>query len=331
MIEVQNLRKYYGATRAVDGVTFTVRQGEILGFLGPNGAGKSTTMKVLTCFLPPDSGRALVGGFDVETQSLEARRKIGYLPENTPLYDDMGVIEFLEFIAAIRKIPRAQRHARIRAVVEMAGLKSVAGKVIGQLSRGFRQRVGLAQALIHDPDILILDEPTSALDPNQIKEIRDLIRRIGKEKCIILSTHIMQEVTATCDRALIINQGRVIEQGAPEELMQRGRAERVIAAEIKAPREEIRRVLGDLPGATSVSVSAEGDGRGEGWMTCRLACKRSSEDPAVEVFRAAAAKGWLLRELREEKATLEEVFIKLTREQREPEGKKPSATEESED
>ncbi len=321
MIEVKNLKKYYGTTRAVDGVSFSMKDGEILGFLGPNGAGKSTTMKVLTGYLPMDSGEVKVAGFDVEKQSFEARQRLGYLPENTPLYEDMGVIEFLRFVAAMRKISRADRPERIGKVIEMTGLKGVTGKTIGQLSRGYRQRVGLAQALIHDPEILILDEPTSALDPTQINEIRDLIRRIGREKSIILSTHIMQEVTATCDRAIIINQGRVIAEGTPDELIGRGSAGRILVAEIQGAREKVAEALKALPGIDSVGVREVGEDTGAGaksgdggWFRYTIACGSGAKDPAVDVFREVAAKGWLLRSLQEEKATLEEVFIKLTKE-----------------
>lgn len=314
MIEVRNLRKSYGPTRAVDGVSFSMKKGEILGFLGPNGAGKSTTMKVLTAYLPFDEGKVEVAGMDVEKQPLEVRRHLGYLPENTPLYEEMGVIEFLEFIASIRRIPSGKRAERLRAVVEMCGLRGVVGKTITQLSRGYRQRVGLAQALIHDPDILVLDEPTSALDPTQIREIRELIKRIGREKSIILSTHIMQEVTATCDRAIIISSGRVVAEGTPEELSGRGRAERIVVAVVKGPREELAAGLKNLPGVQSAGVKpVEG---AEGWFTATVACEGSVKDPGVEIFRLVASRGWILRELHEERATLEDVFIKLTKDAR---------------
>jgi len=312
MIEVKNLKKYYGPTRAVDGVSFSMKKGEILGFLGPNGAGKSTTMKILTCYLPLDEGTVEVAGFNVETQPLEVRRQIGYLPENTPLYEEMGVVEFLKFVTAIRKIPHNQRHDRIKSCIEMCGLEEVLAKTIGQLSRGYRQRVGLAQALIHDPDYLVLDEPTSALDPSQIKEIRDLIRRIGRDKSIILSTHIMQEVTATCDRAIIINRGKVVAEGTPDELMGRGRAERILSAVIKGPEDKVRAGLSALDGVASVGCRrATG---GDGWLELTIACDKSARDPGVDIFRKVASEAWLLRELREERASLEDVFIQLTRE-----------------
>jgi ABC-2 type transport system ATP-binding protein len=312
MIEVKNLHKSFGPTRAVDGVSFSMKKGEILGFLGPNGAGKSTTMKILTGYLPYDEGTVEVANFNVDTHPLEVRRRLGYLPENTPLYEEMGVIEFLRFIAAIRKIPRESRTRRLRRVIDMCGLSGVVCKTIGQLSRGYRQRVGLAQALIHDPDILVLDEPTSALDPTQIKEIRDLIRRIGKEKSIILSTHIMQEVTATCDRAIIINKGRVVAEGTPEELMGRGSGERVVSVIVKAARDEAKRTLESVEHVEKVHLVPASEG--DGWLRFQITFERKAKDPAVDIYRKVAAAGWTLRELREDKATLEDVFIQLTRE-----------------
>ena len=226
MIQVENLTKDYGPFRAVDSVSFNVRKGEVLGFLGPNGAGKSTTMKILTCFLAPTGGTARVAGLDVYEHSLEVRKRIGYLPEDTPIYRDMTVLEFLEFVAEMRGMSRDKRQAGIREVGGRCGLGDVAGKLIGELSKGYRQRVGLAQAMVHDPDIVILDEPTSGLDPNQIVEIRDLIREVGREKTVILSTHILPEVQATCSRMIIINKGKVVADGTPDELRARERGAR---------------------------------------------------------------------------------------------------------
>ena len=200
MIEVEGLSKNYGPTRAVSDISFSVRRGEVVGFLGPNGAGKSTTMKMLTCFLAPTAGRALVAGHDVFDDSLEVRKRVGYLPEDTPIYRDMTVVEFLQFAAAVRGMPSNKIGGRIKEIGARCGLGDVAGKLVGELSKGFRQRVGLAQAMLHDPDIVILDEPTSGLDPNQIVEIRSLIKEIGREKTVILSTHILPEVQATCSR-----------------------------------------------------------------------------------------------------------------------------------
>ncbi len=218
MIEVAGLTKDYGLHRAVDQVSFNVRRGEVLGFLGPNGAGKSTTMKMLTCFLAPTAGRAKVAGHDVFDASIEVRRRIGYLPEDTPIYRDMTVVEYLRFAAEMRGMESDKIAGRIKEIGQRCGLADVAGKLVGELSKGFRQRVGLAQAMLHDPDILILDEPTSGLDPNQIVEIRSLIKEIGQEKTVILSTHILPEVQATCSRIVIISGGKLVADGTPDSL-----------------------------------------------------------------------------------------------------------------
>ena len=223
MIEVEHLTKRFGPIVAVDDITFEIRKGEVVGFLGPNAAGKTTTMRLLTCFLPSDSGTARIGGHDIHENPLEIRKQIGYLPENAPLYVDMTVTEYLHFISEIRGIPKESIKSRIDDMIDVCGIKKVIYREIGELSKGFRQRVGLAQTMIHDPDILILDEPTSGLDPNQIVEIRELIKEIGKEKTVILSTHILPEVQATCGRIIIINEGSIAGSGTPEEL--RSRAE----------------------------------------------------------------------------------------------------------
>src|SRR2546423_222542 len=256
MIQVENLTKDYGPTRAVDRVTFNVRKGEVLGFLGPNGAGKSTTMKILTCYLAPTGGTARVAGFDVFDQSLEVRQRIGYLPEDTPIYRDMTVVELLRFVADVRGMARDKREARIREIGGRCGLGDVAGKLVGELSKGFRQRVGLAQAMLHDPDILILDEPTSGLDPNQIVEIRALIKEVGKEKTVILSTHILQEVQATCSRILIISGGKLVADGTPEALRARekGGRYRVVVESNGVTREAIRDRLASVAGVAPVET-----------------------------------------------------------------------------
>lgn len=312
MLDVKNLVKVYGANRAVDGINFSVDRGEIVGFLGPNGAGKSTTMKIITCFIAPDGGSVSVAGNDVLTQSLEVRRRIGYLPENCPVYEDMGVVEFLDFVAGVRGLPGGKaRKQRIGEVVDRCGLKREVHKLIGQLSRGNRQRVGLAQALIHDPDILILDEPTSALDPGQIKEIRELIKEIGKSKTILLSTHIMQEVTATCNRAIIISRGRIVASGSPAELTSRSRGTRAFHLEVKAPPETIENAIRAMEGVDTVSAARhEKDGA---WSVATAAFHQSAAEPGERLFTLARDKNWMLRELREERVTLEDVFIQLTR------------------
>lgn len=232
-IKVNNLTKYYGSYLAVDDISFEAKKGEILGFLGPNGAGKSTTMKIITTYLPPTSGTVEVDGLDVEDKSLEVRKKLGYLPELNPLYFDMNVIDYIDYIAALDGIHKNDIKKRREEMVRVCGLESVRDKDIGQLSKGFKQRVGLAQAMINNPDVLILDEPTSGLDPNQIIEIRNLIKKLGKEKTVILSTHILSEVQATCNRVIIINKGKIVADGTPDELKSKSKGESIVTLEVK--------------------------------------------------------------------------------------------------
>ena len=232
-IKVNNLTKYYGNVLAVDDITFEVTKGEILGFLGPNGAGKSTTMKIITTYLPPTSGTIEVDGLDVEADSLAVRRKLGYLPELNPLYFDMYVEEYLDYVAALDGVPKTKIRKRREEMMKVCGLDSMRGKYIGELSKGYKQRVGLAQAMINDPEVLILDEPTSGLDPNQIIEIRNLIKKLGREKTVILSTHILSEVQATCNRVIIINKGKIVADGTPEELQKKSRGESLVTLEVK--------------------------------------------------------------------------------------------------
>lgn len=232
-IKVNNLTKYYGSVLAVDDITFEVSKGEILGFLGPNGAGKSTTMKIITTFLPPTTGSVHVDGLDVEVDSIDVRRKLGYLPELNPLYHDMDVEEYLDYVAALDGVPKANIKKRREEMIRVCGLDSMRGKNIGELSKGFKQRVGLAQAMINDPEVLILDEPTSGLDPNQIIEIRNLIKKLGREKTVILSTHILSEVQATCNRVIIINKGKIVADGTTEELQKKSRGESIVTLEVK--------------------------------------------------------------------------------------------------
>jgi ABC-2 type transport system ATP-binding protein len=232
-IKVTNLTKYYGDYLAVDDISFEAKKGEILGFLGPNGAGKSTTMKIITTYLPPTSGTVEVYGNDVEDKSLEVRKRLGYLPELNPLYYDMNAPDYLDFIAALDGIPKTEIKKKREEMIKVCGLESVRHKDIGTLSKGFKQRVGLAQAMINNPDILILDEPTSGLDPNQIIEIRNLIKKLGKEKTVILSTHILSEVTATCNRVIIINKGKIVADGTPEELQAKSKGQSLVILEVK--------------------------------------------------------------------------------------------------
>ena len=307
MIEVSALSKSYGSTHAVRDISFRLEQGDVLGFLGPNGAGKSTTMRILTCYLPPDSGTASVAGYDIGRNPLEVRRCIGYLPENNPLYMDMGVIAYLRFVARMRRIDRAQLASSVERVLTICGLEPIAGKDIGELSKGYRQRVGLAQALIHDPPVLVLDEPTIGLDPHQIIEIRNLIKSIGREKTVILSSHILPEVAATCDRVLIINQGQIVGSGTPAELATLAQSGQTLFAAIRGPRDEVRDALAQLDEVTDVACLQTRDG------LTRFEILASGPGPLSEqVFALVARSGWSLAELQRKEINLEDVFLKLT-------------------
>jgi ABC-2 type transport system ATP-binding protein len=309
MIEVEGLTKNYGPTRAVDNVSFGVRRGEVLGFLGPNGAGKSTTMKMLTCFLAPTAGRAVVAGHDVFDDSLEVRKHVGYLPEDTPIYRDMTVVEFLQFAAELRGMEPGKIGGRIREIGQRCGLSDVAGKLVGELSKGYRQRVGLAQAMLHDPDIVILDEPTSGLDPNQIVEIRSLIKEIGREKTVILSTHILPEVQATCSRVVIISGGKLVADGTPDELRarERGGRYRVVVESNGVAKDAIRDRLASLAGVTRCEAITGEDGSHSFAIDAG-----SSSDLRKPIFRTAVDNRWTLLELAREAASLEDVFRNLT-------------------
>jgi ABC-2 type transport system ATP-binding protein len=309
MISVDHLSKNYGSTVAVEDVSFEVSPREVLGFLGPNGAGKTTTMRILTGFIPPTGGTARVAGFDVVDQPLEAKARIGYLPESAPLYEDMGVVDYLHYVAEMRGIVGPTRRHSVRRVVDLCGLDGALAKKIGQLSKGYRQRVGLAQALIHEPDILILDEPTSGLDPNQIIEIRSLIREIGREKTVILSTHILPEVSATCDRVIIIARGRLVGTGTPDELMRQGGGAGVTVV-LRGDGTDVDRALGGLEHAEGVEFLGPEAEALRYHLKARTGARLS--DLAESVAMLAAAKGWPLRELRPVAASLEDVFRDLT-------------------
>lgn len=318
MIEVRDLTKSYGAERAVDHISFEVRPGEVLGFLGPNGAGKTTTMKVLTCYLPPSSGTVFVDGMDVREQSLQVRKLMGYLPEHTPLYHGMVTYDYLMFAASMRGVPRERRAERLRAMAEVCGIAEVLGKKIDELSKGYRQRVGLAQAMIHDPPILILDEPTTGLDPNQIVEIRELIKAIGREKTVILSTHILPEVQASCDRVLIIHRGRLVADGTPQDLQKSFSGGQRIEF-------GIRHTNGEAAASGDVTAVLEAWGRArvidrreEGAETLFSLASDESEDLRPALFQLAVEKGWTLTELHRQQANLEDVFRQLTAEQAPP-------------
>jgi ABC-2 type transport system ATP-binding protein len=311
MIRIQGLTKSFGEAQALKGVTFEVPRGQVVGFLGPNGAGKTTTMRILAGYLTPTSGTAAVAGRDVVSSPVETRRRIGYLPENNPLYEEMMVLDFLEFVAQARGVPVAERRARIASAVERCGLGQVVGKDIGQLSKGYRQRVGLAQAILHDPDLLILDEPTTGLDPNQIVEIRSLIKELGKQKTVILSTHILSEVQSTCSRVLIISDGRLVADDSPEHLtVGQGGAVRVVLASRSGALLDAagaRAWLGAIPGVTSVEPS-EAEGAG----TLAFVLRHGNEDPRRAVFEAAVRKDAVLLELHRKHVSLEDTFRRLT-------------------
>jgi len=309
MIQVEHLTRRYGEVRAVDDVSFGIRRGEVVGLLGPNGAGKTTTMKVLTCYMPPTSGRVTLDGLDVVDRSLEVRRRIGYLPESVPLYDEMGVYEYLDFVGRVRGIPGARRRDVIRDIAARCGLTDVIAKGVSQLSKGYRQRVGLAQAVLHDPDVVILDEPTTGLDPNQIVEIRSLIRDLGKEKTVILSTHILQEVEAVCDRVLIIHQGRIIADGTPAQLHHEFKGAQELDLVLKgAEGGAAREALAALAGVEAVNPGTEG---ADGTVALGLVCGKEA-DLREAVFRLCVERGWVLLEMRRKVVSLEAIFRQLT-------------------
>lgn len=300
-VKVTQLTKVYGTQRAVDDISFSARPGEVLGFLGPNGAGKSTTMKMITCFLPQTAGEIEVAGFNTQTDSLEVRRRVGYLPEHNPVYRDMYVREYLRFTAQLNEVPNANR--RIEELIEQTGLGREQHKLIGALSKGYRQRVGLAQALLHDPPVLILDEPTSGLDPNQLAEIRTLIKRLGEDKTVIFSTHIMQEVQAICDRVIIINRGRLVADDPIDRLQARLRGQQVVTITLNkaVPHGELEQ----LSGVDTVETI--------GGNRYRLTGP-SNVDSRPEVFRFAVAKDLILLEIQQDHFSVEDVFRRLTAE-----------------
>jgi len=307
MIEVENLTKSFGPNRAVDAISFKISSGEVVGFLGPNGAGKSTTMRMITTYLAKDSGSISVAGYDVAENPYEVRQNIGYLPESAPLYLDMDVLEYLKFSAAIRKVPGALRKARIKEIVLACGLGEVVSRKVGFLSKGYRQRVGLAQSMIHDPEILILDEPTTGLDPNQIVEIRDLIKSIGTEKTVILSTHILPEVQSTCNRVLIIDKGRIVADGKPEQLANTISGGVSYEVAFKGGTEEIEKALTEAPFVKSFEMKSE-----DAEQARYSILGEGKEEIAEQIFHLAVEKKFILTELRREIASLESVFSSLT-------------------
>ncbi len=292
----------FGTQHAVEDISFTVEQGQILGFLGPNGAGKSTTMKIATCYLPPSTGTILVDGYDVVQDPITVRRHVGYLPEHNPLYLDMYVHEYLYFTASVYGLKGKAAKARVQEMVELCGLTLEQGKKIGALSKGYRQRVGLAQALVHDPPVLILDEPTTGLDPNQIVEIRSLIKRVGQNKTVIFSTHIMQEVAAICDRVVIINRGKLVADSDVASLQAGNRHQKVTLVEFEQPVEAS--ALQNIPGVLQVEAAP-----GHTWRVT----SDTDADIRSSVFRIAAEHNWPLVGLRQEENSLEKIFQELTK------------------
>jgi ABC-2 type transport system ATP-binding protein len=307
MIEVQGISKSYGSVKAVDNLSFTIKEGEIVGFLGPNGAGKTTTMRILTCYHPADEGEAKIAGFDVFEESLAVREKIGYLPENAPLYPDMRVDSFLDYVGSIRGMKGEAKAAAIGRMAGACGLTGVMMKQIGELSKGYRQRVGLAQAMIHDPDILILDEPTSGLDPNQIVEIRSLIKKLGEKKTVILSTHILSEVENTCNRVIVINKGKIVEDGSIEAVTRRTHRGNLHVILVRGEKGKIEDGLKSLSDVVSFEKKDE-----EGGLLRYEIAVREGVHLGEQLFRMAADRGLSLAEIRREKAALESAFAALT-------------------
>ena len=309
MIEVQHLTKRYGRLTAVEDVSFRVERGEILGFLGPNGAGKTTTMRILTGYMPATEGRAIVAGFDVFDQPLEAKRRTGYLPESPPLYPEMSVAEYLDFVAKVKGVPSNERRERIGYVMERTRIADMGARLTGKLSKGYKQRVGLAQALIHNPDVLILDEPTAGLDPKQIIETRQLIKQLAGDHTIILSTHILPEVSQTCQRVVIINKGRVVAVDTPDNLTARLRGSETMYVQVDAAGGDAAATLTRVPGVIRVAEADRRDG-----VVGYEVDSEQGRDIRRDLARTVVSSGWGLLELRPMRMSLEEVFLSLTTE-----------------
>ncbi|MBD3314808.1 MAG: ATP-binding cassette domain-containing protein [Chitinivibrionales bacterium] len=308
MLDVRDLTKRFGGFTAVKDLTFQVKRGEVFGFLGPNGAGKTTTMRIVTCFIPATEGKIEVAGIDTTADDLEIRKKLGYLPENNPLYNDMLVLEYLKFVGELRGLGGSRLNSRIDEMFQVCGLTKMAYRQIGKLSKGYRQRVGLAQAMIHDPELLILDEPMSGLDPNQIVEIRSLIKKLGREKTVIYCSHILSEVSATCSRILIINDGRPVATGTAEELTSRSTSGNRYFMRLRGDKTAIEGKLPSVAGVSTATVEADaGD-----YVEARVVSEHN-DDIGEALFQCAVNNGWSLAELRRETASLEDVFTQLTR------------------
>ena len=308
MIEVTNLTKRYAGHTAVAGISFTVARGEIVGLLGPNGAGKSTTMRILSCFMPATSGTVRVAGFDVFHQSDEVRRRIGYMPENNPLYPEMRVREYLKFRARLKGLNWRRSRERVTTVMEQCGLTEVSRRIIGQLSKGYKQRVGLADALVHEPELIILDEPTLGLDPHQIRAVRQLIKSLAQKHTVLISTHILPEAEMTCNRMLIMYDGKILAADTPDNLQRLMAGSSQIIAEIAAPADELREVWSQMPGIEQFDVSpSEGE-----FQRCALT-PRDGYDLRPAIFAVALERGWILRELTRSRHSLEDIYVQVTR------------------
>ena len=307
MIRVEGLTKDYGARRAITNLNFEANQGEIVGFLGPNGAGKTTTMRILTGYMPPTDGAATVAGYDVVTESLEVRKRVGYLPETVPLYTDMTSHEYLKFMADLRQLPDSDERAS--ETLELVGLDSRANSYIGSLSKGMRQRIGIAQALIHRPEVLILDEPTIGLDPGQVVEVRNLIREMGKQRTVLLSTHVLSEAQQICDRVLIINKGKIIAEDTPQNLQARLVGSERVSLRVRGEADDLPKVVHKVKGVQSVQAAADGS------VEFQFA---PGQDVRPEVAKAVINAGYALLEMRPVGMSLEEIFLELTRDDPHP-------------
>jgi len=310
-IKVENLSKFYGSQQAVKNISFEIKTGEIVGFLGPNGAGKSTTMKMITTYLTPNDGMISVNDTDTQDNPVEVRKKIGYLPEQNPLYNDMNVLDYLVYAAELQSVPKVQINDAVKRMVKVCGLDEVKHKDIGELSKGYKQRVGLAQAMIHNPDVLLLDEPTSGLDPNQIIEIRKLIKDLGKQKTLMLSTHILQEVQATCDRVIIINNGEIVADGTTDSLQKSFQGQLSIKLSVKKdPRYGKEKIISLFEGINNVDKVKFISDNDKSWALELLASK--GNDVREDVFRKIVSNNLVMLELHQEETSLEDIFRKLT-------------------
>ena len=310
MIRIDNLAKYYGDTRAVDGISFEIKKGEILGLLGPNGAGKTTTLRILTCYSRPTSGNITVKDYNIYEHSLEIKRLIGYLPESAPLYPDMLVYDYLKFVADVRELNKTVADSRLKELAAMCAINEVMHRPINELSKGYKQRVGLAHAMMSDPEILVLDEPTSGLDPNQIVEIRDIIKTIGREKTVVLSTHILSEAEATCDRIVIINKGKIAADGSTEELKKEAVSDYVINVSLQhSDFDGVKKILETIPEVSGTVLVNSGNGAMDFYLTCS-----GNRDIRPDIYEIIKNNNWPLLELHRETRTLETIFRELTKE-----------------